>query len=187
MENILPEEAKHLVFVYGTLKRNEPNHKFWSTATFDCYNNEKKLKKGRFHLLGTGKTVQKLPLVIATKHNVPFLLHKPGEGHHVEGEIYCVDDTMLELLDDFEDAPNYYKRLTVEIAVNEPLNDDIRLENDSLIQCSSYQLTNFKPELLNLELYETYSCSLAPPYTEMDEDDDDTEYYNEVLILEDKK
>ena len=27
---------------------------------------------------------------------VPFLLNKPGDGHHVEGEIYRVDDTMLE-------------------------------------------------------------------------------------------
>ena len=29
MEISLPQETKHLVFVYGTLKRNEPNHKLY--------------------------------------------------------------------------------------------------------------------------------------------------------------
>ena len=69
MENILPHETKHLVFVYGTLKRNEPNHKFWSVETFTG-NDITNIKKGQFHLLATGETSRKLPLVIATKHNV---------------------------------------------------------------------------------------------------------------------
>ena len=71
MENNLSTELKHLVFVYGTLKRNEPNHKFWSVETY-CGNESTHLKKGRFRLLATGETVRKFPLVIATKHNVSF-------------------------------------------------------------------------------------------------------------------
>ena len=69
MEKILPKETKHLVFVYGTLKRNEPNHKFWSVATF-VGDDPNQIKKGQFHLLARGETSRKLPLVIATKHNV---------------------------------------------------------------------------------------------------------------------
>ena len=47
MANILPEDTKHLVFSYGTLKRNEPNHKFWSVETFWGKASEQP-KKGRF-------------------------------------------------------------------------------------------------------------------------------------------
>ena len=72
MDSSLPKDMKHLVFVYGTLKRNEPNHKFWSVETY-CGNDSTQLKKGRFRLLATGETVRKLPLVIATKHNVSFI------------------------------------------------------------------------------------------------------------------
>ena len=69
MEIPLPSELKHLVFVYGTLKRNQPNHKFWDVETY-CGNDSTQVKKGRFRLLATGETVRKFPLVIATKHNV---------------------------------------------------------------------------------------------------------------------
>ena len=69
MENIFPKETRHLVFVYGTLKRNEPNHKFWSVETF-VGDDPTQVKKGKFHLLATGQTSRKLPLFIATKHNV---------------------------------------------------------------------------------------------------------------------
>ena len=54
----------HVVFVYGTLKKNEPNHHYLSTATFKYQAN----------------AVDKFPLVIASKYNIPFLLDKPGEG-----------------------------------------------------------------------------------------------------------
>ena len=69
MGDVLPESGKHLVFVYGTLKRDEPNHKFWSVETY-CGDDSKQLKKGSFELLGIGETVTKFPLVIATQHNV---------------------------------------------------------------------------------------------------------------------
>ena len=71
MGDALPEGGKHLVFVYGTLKRNEPNHKFWSVETY-CGDDSKLLKKGHFELLAIGETVTKFPLVIATQHNVSF-------------------------------------------------------------------------------------------------------------------
>ena len=73
MDNLLPGETKHLVFVYGTLKRSEPNQKFWSIATYHDHSLEQP-KKGKFHLLATGETLRKLPLIIATKHNVSLTI-----------------------------------------------------------------------------------------------------------------
>ncbi len=69
MGDVLPGGGKHLVFVYGTLKRDEPNHNFWSVETY-CGDDSKQLKKGSFELLAIGETVTKFPLVIATQHNV---------------------------------------------------------------------------------------------------------------------
>jgi len=52
-------------FVYGTLKRNEPNHHYMVDSTF----------------VTEATSVDKLPLVIASKYNIPFALNKPGVGH----------------------------------------------------------------------------------------------------------
>lgn len=87
------------VFVYGTLKRGEPNH-HWLTR------NENGLAK--FEAEGT--TLEKYPLVIGTRYNIPFLLDKCGSGHNVEGEIYEVDEAMFANLDILEDYPTYYDR-----------------------------------------------------------------------------
>jgi hypothetical protein len=67
---VLSNMSLHRVFVYGTLKRGEPNH-HWMTDT----------SKGFSRLLGVGRTVKKYPLVIATKYNIPFILDCPGRGH----------------------------------------------------------------------------------------------------------
>ena len=73
----------------------------------------------------------------------------------------------IVVLDDFEDASNYYKRLTEDIVVNEALNDDIKLTEGDVLSCSTYQLTNFKSELLNFKFYNSYNSITAPRYTEM--------------------
>lgn len=85
--------------MYGALKYGQPSNsilassgngfaKFWCKAT----------------------TTQKLPLVIATRYNIPFLLNKPGVGYYVTGEIYEVDDRMLNSLDNLEDCEEIYTR-----------------------------------------------------------------------------
>ena len=55
----------HTVFVYGTLKRGEPNHHYMSSASYVC----------------NATSVEKLPLVIASAYNIPFVLDSPGIGH----------------------------------------------------------------------------------------------------------
>lgn len=64
------------VFVYGTLKRNEPNHD-WLTSP----------ENGIGKFVDTGFTLSKYPLIIATKYNIPFILQAPGIGHQVKGNV----------------------------------------------------------------------------------------------------
>lgn len=64
------------VFVYGTLKRNEPNHD-WLT----------KPENGIGTFVDTGVTKSKYPLIIATKYNIPFILQSPGIGYQVKGNV----------------------------------------------------------------------------------------------------
>ena len=67
----------HLVFVYGTLKTNEPNHLVISSAS----------SEGQSQLVGQGRTVENFPLVIASRYNIPYLLDAPGKGHRIRGEV----------------------------------------------------------------------------------------------------
>lgn len=77
------------IFVYGTLKKGEPNH--WLI---------KKLKNhARF--LSVAETRDKLPLVI--DNDKPVLLNRPGSegGHQIQGQVYAVDEPAIAVLDRF--------------------------------------------------------------------------------------
>ncbi|GFG36248.1 hypothetical protein Cfor_00286 [Coptotermes formosanus] len=106
----------HRVFVYGTLKRGEPNH-HWMTDT----------SKGFSRLLGVGRT-------------------------NVIGEVYEVDESMLQHLDILEEHPTFYTRELEQIDL---CTDDAGLES------WIYLLKKFKPEMLELEHFADYSSSGA--------------------------
>ncbi|RZB39589.1 gamma-glutamylcyclotransferase [Asbolus verrucosus] len=127
----------HKVFVYGTLKREEPNHNWFSKDT-----------EGYFKFLCDARTVEKYPLIIGTKYNIPFLLYSPGRGTNVKGELYEVDDKVFANLDILEDHPNFYVREEREI---QPLGDDRKIKS------WIYFIKNFKEEILNQPTYENYS------------------------------
>ena len=58
------------VFVYGTLKKHMPNHRFLD-----------KLADGQVaNFLSNAKTLHKYPLVLATPAYIPFLLDAPSKG-----------------------------------------------------------------------------------------------------------
>lgn len=59
----------HRIFVYGTLRRGQPNH----YLLLDQNN-------GSAKWLGVARLVKKYPLVMASKYNIPALLDKEGEG-----------------------------------------------------------------------------------------------------------
>lgn len=154
----------HKVFVYGTLKQNEPNH-HWLTDP----------KNGFGKFISTGATKNKYPLIIATRYNIPFLLYSPGSGHHVKGEIYEVDDTMLRKLDILEDHPNYYIRELDDILVQKEDKTEVH-------ECWVYFLKAFKSELLNLPLLEDYSSKgdHGLPYMERSKRDPNYDYKLEL-------
>lgn len=94
-----PVPIVHNVFVYGTLKKGEPNH-YWLN------NPENGLSK----FVKRAITVAKYPLVVGQKYNTPFLLKNPGVGNHILGEVYIIDNFMLQNLDKLKGAPVYYHR-----------------------------------------------------------------------------
>lgn len=80
-----------LAFVYGTLKQGFSNH--WLI--------EEVVGEGHAHFIGVAKSKQRFPLVCGP-FQVPFLLHIPNSGLQVKGELYAVDQSALELLDELE-------------------------------------------------------------------------------------
>ncbi|XP_048517875.1 putative gamma-glutamylcyclotransferase CG2811 isoform X2 [Dendroctonus ponderosae] len=143
----------HKVFVYGTLKRGEPNHHWFA-----------KSPEGHHQFLYRGHTKEKFPLIIATDYNVPFLLYAPGKGHRVQGEVYEVDDAVLKNLDILEDHPSFYRREEFEVERDdgrEPKSDRVWI----------YSIREFRKELLNKPCLESYSDqgSHGLRYVESDE------------------
>eukprot|EP00079_Xenopus_tropicalis_P011355 XP_002937126.1 PREDICTED: gamma-glutamylaminecyclotransferase [Xenopus tropicalis] len=137
------------IFVYGTLKRGQPNH-----TVMTCY------KHGKAVFKGMGKTVEKYPLVIAEEANIPFLLNIPGTGRRIIGEIYSVDDSMLQFLDDFEGCPNWYQRTSqgIEILEWDGTEDspEERPAVKSIITCFLYSTTCYQPHWLQLPYHKCY-------------------------------
>ncbi|CAH1772779.1 unnamed protein product [Owenia fusiformis] len=121
------------IFVYGTLKKGQPNHKFIADA-----------ENGSCIFIGTGRTVDKWPLVIASKYNIPFLLDNKGHGKRVTGEVYSVNPQLKAILDKLE-----IKYQEIEL--------DVELDNQQEeTKCSCYVINNFKQELMELDLLESY-------------------------------
>ncbi|KAM9836157.1 gamma-glutamylaminecyclotransferase B-like isoform 1-T3 [Aulostomus maculatus] len=136
-----------VIFVYGTLKKGQPNY----YRMFDSSN-------GKAEFLASVRTTQKYPLIIATKHNIPFLLNIPGQGQRVHGEIYKVDEKMLNFLDDFEGIPTMYQRTMVELEVEEQTEGEVRLSPGSIAEAFVYSTTTYQPDWPSLPNYESYDA-----------------------------
>lgn len=94
----------HLIFVYGTLKHGFPN----------AHRNPGRRVAGRY------RTRQPLPFYVVRLHNeerAPWLVHAPGEGHQVTGELFEIDDATLLAMDRFEEVglPQGYVRVELEL------------------------------------------------------------------------
>ncbi|XP_006927441.1 gamma-glutamylaminecyclotransferase isoform X1 [Felis catus] len=137
------------VFIYGTLKRGQPNHK----VLLDGAN-------GRAAFQGRGRTVEPYPLVIAGEHNIPWLLNLPGQGRCVAGEIYVVDEQMLSFLDEFEGCPDMYQRTPVRVTVLEWEGRQGTPEEmpatDGTLQCFVYSTASYAPEWVRLPHHDNY-------------------------------
>jgi len=141
---------KHLIFVYGTLMRGEPN-----------YYVGQQIDKGHLQFVSQAITVKCWPLVVAPHYyNTPFLLYKENTGKSVYGEVYSVDDAMLAEYDKLENHPAYYERDLIEV---QSLGDDGKPTGE--LQCVYvYFLKQFQPDLLDLNHHEKYSAKTFTGY-----------------------
>lgn len=141
----------YLVFTYGTLKTDEPNHNIMLNR--DC---------SRFcELICRGQTETQYPLVIASSFNVPFLLDRPGTGNFIEGEIWRVNHPMLLWLDAFEDVPRYYQRRVERILPLSTTHESSPFGPEQVLECHVYFLQNYATDLLRYPTFNNYS-SLGP-------------------------
>lgn len=132
-------QTQYNVFLYGTLKKGEPNHYVLSKYTL-----------GRCKFVCDGETVDKFPMVIATKYNIPFLLYKKGCGEYIQGEVYSVNAYLFEKLDVFFEHRSFYTRLKCHIV-------DISDTKFNVLECWTYFIHNYKETLLDLPNISIYN------------------------------
>lgn len=148
IDSVIPVVHMAKVFVYGTLKTDQPNY-----FRMMDHNN------GQAEFVAHARTVDRYPLVIATKHNIPFLLNVPGTGQRVHGEIYSVDQKMLEFLDEFEKCPRLYQRRLIRLEVQDgPGGGEHTLESGSCVKAFVYSTDTYEPEWLQKPTYENYNA-----------------------------
>jgi gamma-glutamylaminecyclotransferase len=102
---------RHLVFVYGTLKKGFPNH-------------ERHMRRAT--LVGTYRTRERFRLVLNGERYAPCMLAGSGQGRRVAGEVYAVDRAGLDMMDRLErvDRPDGYRRHRILVeGVSDPGND----------------------------------------------------------------
>jgi gamma-glutamylcyclotransferase (GGCT)/AIG2-like uncharacterized protein YtfP len=94
---------KRLVFVYGSLKRNFDNHYIIEKAKYKC----------------EAKTLKRFDMFKEDCANYPYLLKRTTtKSYNVKGELYEISrNDILNELDKFEDAPNYYERRTIKVKI----------------------------------------------------------------------
>ena len=93
-------KRKHLVFVYGTLRRSRGNHQLLEDA----------------HFYGIGKTKQEYAMYLVG--GFPYVISTEPR-HPIVGELYAVDDDTLKNLDKLEGHPIYYARSEVVVIVDD--------------------------------------------------------------------
>ncbi len=91
----------NVVAVYGTLKRGHGNYA--------------RCLQGQSIYMGSAVTADKYPLII---DGLPFLSPKQGIGHHVEVDVFRVDDETFADLDGLEGHPRWYVREQVPVVLD---------------------------------------------------------------------
>lgn len=93
--------AVHRVFVYGTLKQG-----------FRNFHVNRGTRVG-----GDFVTVQAFPLYVLGPFGLPWLVHEPGRGEPVLGQVFEVDDAGLAQMDWLErvDEADWYTRRPLEV------------------------------------------------------------------------
>ena len=80
----------------------------------------------------------------------------------MKGEVYDVDDAMLQKLDQLEHHPDYYIRDEVQIQYLSDNKGNYVTSQVKIESVDMYFLRNFKQELLQLEFKEEFDTNLVP-------------------------
>jgi len=100
------EPFHEFLFVYGSLKKGFDNHKFL----------EKSTKR-----LGKATTINKFGMFEDSFGNYPYLITKPISK--IDGELYQINRReLLEEIDEFEGAPDYYQRKKIKVKTHHGVN-----------------------------------------------------------------
>jgi len=106
------------LFVYGTLKRGFAN-----------YNRYLRMAEhnGKARYLSTASTMNPYPMVVRpadpaiNSSGAPQLLDDPGQGFHVEGEVFLIDHDTFHAMDILEGVHRgRYCRRTIAVQLSEP-------------------------------------------------------------------
>ena len=192
----------HFVFLYGTLKRGQPNHEHLINP-----------ENGEARFICKARTYEKMPLVLEPTMNIPYLLNNNDHpsNKNVLGEIFLVDEKMLNYLDWFEDHPEWYTRTYIkvlpEVHVNEVVDinktnlwknldrmlmRDVSLDEEgewpshSTVECGAYLICDPLPKLLDDNLYTkltSYSSSKTKKYSEMIDAKPNAEEFVEKYLM----
>jgi len=148
------------VFVHGTLKKSEPNNYYLFRP-----------ENGRCSFVGKASLVEKYPLIIASRYNIPYVLDAAGKGDNIEGELYEVDEQMIQSLDQMEEVPQMCTRRLERVSVAE-----------QQVEAWVYFLQSFHSELLRSKCYRSYSSTDAHrmPYVPMYNRDQDVDHRVDV-------
>lgn len=91
----------NVVAVYGTLKRGHGNYE--------------RFLAGESTYMGSAVTAKKYPLIV---EGLPYLSPMEGMGHHVEVDVFRVDDETFAELDRLEGHPKWYVRKQVPVVLD---------------------------------------------------------------------
>lgn len=94
------------VFVYGTLKKGHPLHRFINRSPIHT---RAILRKARLYHLGAFPGLK-----LATKDQDEF-----DSEETVEGEVYLCDSQQIQYLDAVEGVPSLYQRIEVDVEVED--------------------------------------------------------------------
>jgi gamma-glutamylcyclotransferase (GGCT)/AIG2-like uncharacterized protein YtfP len=91
---------KVYLFVYGSLKKGFPNNDILSQAKY----------------ISKAKTISKFAMYKEINENYPYIIRDSYCGQNIEGEVYQITrKDLLEKIDAFEGAPDYFKRIDIMI------------------------------------------------------------------------
>ena len=100
------ESFNELLFVYGSLKKGFDNHSLLG----------KYAKR-----LGKAQTVRKFGMFEDSFGNYPYLINSPY--NKIKGELYQITrKDLLQKIDEFEGAPDYYQREKIEVKSHHGIN-----------------------------------------------------------------